>query len=567
MGANGVIAACYFAIAVLIFQGLVRGQQHLLKNPLVMATAAIFFTCALGHSAHILVMASQHHNSSPWMSIQVVADLLTAVVAVTYLTLRQQYSLLIDGPLFLAHTQNQLAATNAELAKVNANLECLVAERTQELHKTNERLKGEAADRAQLLAQEQAARQELRDALQKLSFHVENSPLAVMEWNPEFQLQRWSQQAEQIFGWKAAEVIGRHLQEWQFVFEDDSEQVNALTAGLTDGSQSRAVTCNRNYTKDGEVIYCEWYNSALLDESGNLVSVLSLVQDVSDRQRAESQIKELNVDLERRVIHRTAQLEATNKELEAFCYSVSHDLRTPLRSIDGFSLALLERYKGQLDDKGKHYLERLRAASQRMGQLIDDLLDLSRVTRSQMQYQTVDVSALVEAITAELQQAQPERPVELILTQGVVAQADPRLLRVVLENLLSNAWKFTVHQAQPRIEFGTTSFGLNDQSAPGMIKTNNQSADSKSSIAYFIRDNGAGFDMAYVDKLFKAFQRLHTTDEFPGDGIGLATVQRIINRHAGQVWAEGVPGQGATFYFTLKHNESAVPTDDHTRST
>ncbi len=254
-------------------------------------------------------------------------------------------------------------------------------------------------------------------------------------------------------------------------------------------------------------------------------------------------------ELEHRVVERTAQLETANKELEAFSYSVSHDLRAPLRSIDGFSQVLLERYAEQLDDKGKHYLQRVRTAGQRMGQLIDDLLNLSRVTRSEMQHQSVDLSALVQQIAEELQQTQPECQVEFVIAPGVLAEGDPRLLRVVLENLLNNACKFTSKQAHPRIEFGT----LSEIPPTDFEKEGNISPFSKSPVTYFVRDNGAGFDMAYANKLFGAFQRLHTEDEFPGTGIGLASVQRIIRRHGGRVWAEGAVDQGATFYFTLSH--------------
>ncbi len=225
------------------------------------------------------------------------------------------------------------------------------------------------------------------------------------------------------------------------------------------------------------------------------------------------------------------QLEVSNRELEAFSYSVSHDLRAPLRSIDGFSQALFEEYTGRLDDQGKDYLRRISAASQRMGQLIDDLLGLSRVTRSEMHRERVDISALVQSVSAELRRTQPERKVEFVVTPGIYADGDAHLLRIVLENLLGNAWKFTEKHRDAKIEFGVKEYGGRS--------------------AFFIRDDGAGFDMAYSEKLFGAFQRLHSPAEFPGTGIGLATVQRIIHRHGGQIWAEGKMEEGATFYFTL----------------
>ena len=227
----------------------------------------------------------------------------------------------------------------------------------------------------------------------------------------------------------------------------------------------------------------------------------------------------------------TAQLAATNKELEAFSYSVSHDLRAPLRSIDGFSQALLEDYAAQFDPTGQEYLQRVRAASQRMAQLIDDLLSLARVTRSELHHDLVDLSAHAETIVDELQRTQPDRPVAFVIAPGLAAHGDERLLHLVLENLLANGWKFTGRCACPRIEFGAVL------------------CDGQ--LAYFVRDNGAGFDMVYTDKLFGAFQRLHAITEFPGTGIGLATVQRVIHRHGGRVWAEGAVEQGATFYFTV----------------
>jgi putative solute:sodium symporter small subunit len=253
----------------------------------------------------------------------------------------------------------------------------------------------------------------------------------------------------------------------------------------------------------------------------------AIIRDITRRKRAEEKIKTLNEDLKRR----SAELEAANKELKTFGYSVSHDLRAPLRAIDGFSNSLVNNCWEILDPRSKNDLQRVRAASQRMGQLIDDMLALSRVTRSEMRCTAVNLSALAESILADLQKNQPERRVEFSITPKLVVNADSNLLRIALDNLLGNAWKFTGKRPQARIELGLTSH------------------DGKQ--AYFVRDNGAGFDMAYAGKLFGAFQRLHRMAEFEGNGIGLATVQRIIHRHGGMVWAEGAVENGATFYFTL----------------
>ncbi len=251
------------------------------------------------------------------------------------------------------------------------------------------------------------------------------------------------------------------------------------------------------------------------------------IADITEQKKVEEKLKQALTNLEQS----SARLAAANKELEAFSYSVSHDLRSPLRSIDGFSQALLEDYADKLDVTAQDYLRRLCKASQKMGELIDGLLNLSRLTRSEMHREKVDLSALAGEIASQLRESGPERKVEFIISSGLSVYGDPQLLRVLLGNLLSNAWKFTGKVPLATIEFGATRHGTQT--------------------TFFVRDNGAGFDMKYIDKLFGAFQRLHDTTEFPGTGIGLATVQRIINRHGGTVRAEGDPGKGATFYFTL----------------
>ena len=360
---------------------------------------------------------------------------------------------------------------------------------------------------------------------------------AIISVDEEQRILIFNQGAERIFGYTAAEVVGQPLNMLlpAHLAEAHRAHVRRFAAEPETARDMNRRAEIHGRRKDGIEFPAE-ANISKVKQNGNIQFTVFL-RDITERKQAEEEIRQLNVNLERRVLERTTELQAANQELEAFSYSVSHDLRAPLRSIDGFSQALLEDYAGKLDDPGREHLNRVRAATQRMGHLIDDLIKLARVARAEMHREFIDLSALATDVLAELQKNEPERRVECRVEPGLAAEGDARLLRVVLDNLLGNAWKFTSKTANARIEFGAAR---GTDGAPN----------------YFVRDNGAGFDMQYVNKLFGAFQRLHAMNEFPGTGVGLATVQRIVHRHGGAMRAEGKPGAGATFYFTLSQSNA-----------
>ena len=339
--------------------------------------------------------------------------------------------------------------------------------------------------------------------------------------------------AEALTGWKHHEALGRALGDIMTIMTAQTGETVASPMGraLAQKGATNLQDGTLLVAKDGASTPIADSAAAMLDDHGELIGGVMVFRDVTKQRRMDREIQRLNEELEHRVVERTRQLEAANKELEAFSYSVAHNLRSPLRGIDGFSQLLIEEHARNLGPAGVEHLCRVRRAAQHMATLIDDLLQLARVARMDLERRPVDLSQLARTVTAGLRNAHPRREIEVAIQDGMVVEGDERLLQVVLENLIGNAWKFTSKVARATIEVGAM-----DQDAVRI---------------HFVRDNGAGFSMQHADKLFGTFQRLHADSEFEGTGIGLAIVQRIIVRHGGQIWAEGAVGEGATFSFVV----------------
>ena len=301
---------------------------------------------------------------------------------------------------------------------------------------------------------------------------------------------------------------------------------------LLSGKTPHNISVNRNYTRSGDVLYCEWYNSALMDEQGELISIFSLALDITERKTAEEALRALNAELEQRVAERTAQLEAKNKELETFAYSVSHDLKAPLRGIDGYGRLLQEDYTAVLDEEGQSFLRNIRQATQQMGQLIDDLLIYSRLERQDVRLIPINLAALVNSLLAEQEAAIAARRVKISqIDLDTTILTDSDALSLALRNLLDNALKFTQEVSEPIVEIGCRQTEENN--------------------LLWVRDNGIGFDMKFSDRIFEIFQRLHRIEHYPGTGIGLALARKAAERLNGVVWVESESGKGTTFYLQI----------------
>jgi len=407
------------------------------------------------------------------------------------------------------------------------------------------------------ITERKQAEEAIRETSDYLNSLIDYANAPIITWDTNYIITRFNHAFEKLAGYSASQMVGVGL---QILFPQESRDESLRKIALASSGEfweSVEIPIKR---QDGEIRVALWNSANILNKEGKeIVATIAQGQDITERKLAEAEIIRLNTTLENKVIKRTndlhdaqlalvnivedlsisnqkvslanQSLEATNKELEAFSYSVSHDLRAPLRSIDGFSLALLEDYSKKLDGTGRNYLERIRTAAQHMAMLIDDMLKLSRISRFELRCESVDLSKMFREIAKNSQKNDPARIIDLIIQEGIMIECDPAMMNMVLKNLIDNAWKFTGKEARPKIEFGTT--------------------DLAGKKVIFIRDNGVGFDMAYLDKMFGSFQRLHTKDEFAGTGIGLAIVKRVITLHGGKVWAEGEVGKGAVFYFTL----------------
>jgi PAS domain S-box-containing protein len=473
---DAVIALAYFSIPVALVK-LVRSRRDLKFNGIFICFAVFILACGAGHVLNVIAIWS------PVYRFEGIVKLITAIASVaTAVVLWPMIPKIISIP-----SAATLLATNEELRLSSERLRRLI----------------------------ESAKE-----------------YAIFMLDPQGCIQTWNIGAQRLKGYTAEQAIGKHFS--IFYSEEDraahkpaNELRIATTAGQyeEDGWRVRA---------DGSRFQANVLFTAIRDGNGTLLGFSKITRDLTERKKGEAQIVELNNSLR----SRNLSLEAANKELEAFSYSVSHDLRAPLRSIDGFSKAILEDGYDKLDQPCREHLQRVRLASQRMGQLIDDLLNLSRVSRGDFRHRQVDLAQTAREVIEECRARAPERCISVKIPTQMIVEADPRLMRVMLTNLIGNAWKFTGKTEDAVIEFGRA--GENGQAE------------------CFVRDNGVGFSMEYVGKLFGAFQRLHSEKEFPGTGIGLATVQRIIHRHGGEVRAQSKPGEGATFYFTLGDHQYAA---------
>lgn len=422
-----------------------------------------------------------------------------------------------------------------ELKNLSNSIETMsnsIHEKITEIENKNVELTKEIVERKQIEGA-------LKESEERYRTVYDTAPLAFVVWDTNCHIVDWNDQAEETFGWTRAEALGKSF--FDLIIPDvDRQLVEQVVANLLNGKIEKHVI-NRNITKEGNIIWCEWNNAILQDAQGNATAAISLGLDITDRINTENELKKHREHLEDLVEERTSALEAKNQELETFTYSVSHDLKAPLRGIDGYSRLLVEEYADQLDEEGLLFLNNVRYATEQMNQLIEDLLAYSRMERRDIQFDAIDLPDMVNMIIVEREQDLTDRNIELISNipfQHI--EGDQESLRQILGNLLDNAIKFTCEESVARIEIG--------------------GSETAKDWTLWVKDNGIGFDPKYQDRIFGIFQRLHRTEDYPGTGVGLAIVQKATNRMGGRIWAEGTLDKGAVFYVQLPKSNRPVQT-------
>ncbi|MDB5283335.1 MAG: sensory box histidine kinase [Bacteroidota bacterium] len=364
----------------------------------------------------------------------------------------------------------------------------------------------------------------------RLKFRLDNALLGFVEWDTQLQVTTWSKRANEIFGWSALEVTSREKNGYSLIHNEDLPLFDeAIQQILSRRIERRSVQCRCN-TKNDEPIWCEWFVSVVTDEMQNVIGLMTMVEDISERKTAEAEINALNEHLEDRVSERTAELTEANKELESFSYSVSHDLRVPLRSIHGFTKIIQKDYSAGMSPDMKELFEHVENNAERMNVIINDLLNLAKYGKEKLVITTIDMKALFIRVWANIKRRYPHNAI-LEISDLPKIEADISLMEQVLINLLSNAIKYSAKKGNPIVKVGFV--------------------EKECGICFFIKDNGAGFNMKYYERLFEPFQRLHNASEFEGTGVGLVLVKRIVGKHNGSVWAEGIVDEGATFWFNI----------------